>query len=146
MADNKLDDRIKLLFEKVQQATDNIEESKKRIKKEWLTKAVFEINGRSFNLKFAERYDLILRLSEIVTLKTAFDKTLEILNTKDSFKLNGYVFEDVVEDFKKRLADIEMKDKEIELAFLTKQLNAIAPEDVKRERMLKELEERFNQI
>jgi len=146
MADNKLDDRIKLLFEKVQQATDNIEESKKRIKKEWLTKAVFEINGRSFNLKFAERYDLILRLSEIVALKTAFDKTLEILNTKDSFKLNGYVFEDVVEDFKKRLADIEMKDKEIELAFLTKQLNAIAPEDVKRERMLKELEERFNQI
>lgn len=146
MADNKLDDRIKLLFEKVQQATDNIEESKKRIKKEWLTKAVFEINGRSFNLKFAERYDLILRLSEIVALKTAFDKTLEILNTKDSFKLNGYVFEDVVEDFKKHLADIEMKDKEIELAFLTKQLNAIAPEDVKRERMLKELEERFNQI
>lgn len=146
MADNKLNDRIKLLFEKVQQATDNIEESKKRIKKEWLTKAVFEINGRSFNLKFAERYDLILRLSEIVVLKTAFDKTLEILNTKDSFKLNGYVFEDVVEDFKKRLADIEMKDKEIELAFLTKQLNAIAPEDVKRERMLKELEERFNQI
>jgi len=146
MADNKLNDRIKLLFEKVQQATDNIEESKKRIKKEWLTKAVFEINGRSFNLKFAERYDLILRLSEIVALKTAFDKTLEILNTKDSFKLNGYVFEDVVEDFKKRLADIEMKDKEIELAFLTKQLNAIAPEDVKRERMLKELEERFNQI
>lgn len=146
MADNKLDDRIKLLFEKVQQATDNVEESKKRIKKEWMTKAVFEINGRSFNLKFAERYDLILRLSEIVALKTAFDKTLEILNTKGSFKLNGYVFEDILEDFKKRLADVEMKDKETELAFLTKQLNAIAPEDVKRERMLKELEERFNQI
>lgn len=146
MSTKELDAKIKSFFDKVQTAKDVVENAKKRINKDWITKGVFEINGRSFNLKFATREEVILRLSEIITLRENFSKATELLNTKEKFKLGVNTFDDILEDFKKRLATLEIKDKEKELELLTEKLNLIAPEDVKRERILKEIEERLNSL
>ena len=53
-------------------------------------------------------------------------------------------FEDIKEDFQKRLAILDIKEKKDKLDKMKQKLDSIASEDLKRQKILKEIEEDFN--
>lgn len=144
MSEQTIDHKIQLFMNKIETQEKEVEQANQLIAKNWKTKCSFNILGTHFNLRTANKESIVLMFSHILFLKHSFDEANQLLGTKVAFKLDVDSFEDIKEDFQKRLAILDIKEKKDKLDKMKQKLDSIASEDLKRQKILKEIEEDFN--
>lgn len=144
MPEQTIDDKIQLFMDKVEKQEKEIEQANQLIAKDWKTKCSFNILGNHFNLRTANKESIVLTFSNIIFLKHSFDEANKLLGTDVPFKLEVDSFEDIKEDFQKRIAILDIKNKKDKLYKMKQKLDSIASEDHKRQKVLKDIEDEFN--
>lgn len=142
-----IDEQIKKLEATVQKLRVSVEETKEKIEKNWKTKTVvFKVNGVNINLRVLKKNETVAAMALILSQKEFFEKSAKLLNTKEEFTIGSDSFEDIVFDFQKHIAALEIKEKEERLSMAEAKLNSIMSEDARRERILQQVAEDLSQF
>lgn len=130
-----IDTTIQQLFVKLDERKKKVAELKAEIGKSWKTNGTFRLIGSSSttNIQTASAEtieDCAMNLGMICFAK---DSATEFLGRQVTPKIGGYIKEDWISDFKKRLATIEVREEESQLATLETRLNQVlSPEERRR--------------
>lgn len=141
-----IDDMVRGLFDKLNVRKAKVAELKASIAHGWRTNGAFRLIGATSTTNvFTSPADVIAHeIAVHIEILTASEKTAaEKLGTEPAQKIQGYTIEDWYHDLKKRLATINLRDEEAELAKLEARLNQVLSAEERRrievELLLKEV-------
>lgn len=142
--DKKIDELIKIAQEKKAAVL----ESEKIIEKAWLTNcsAPFPFNKENLiiNIQTATIPALIDFVTSLINYQTSRNKACEFLGTEKDNKYHGFLFEDWINDCKKRINIISIKEKKSQLNNLEERLNTLISPERKRQLELEEIEKQLS--
>lgn len=131
-----IDSKIVELFGVVNQRKQKVEEFEASIKKSWLTNCSFKSPNQTvppINIQTASEETIVDIVSRLIVLEQAYSKL------QRSPIVSGFPISDWMEDCKKRLDVISIRQHKVELAELEKRLDAIVSPEQRREMELAEL-------
>lgn len=133
MAD--IDQAIQQLFNKLNERKAKITELKAQIAKSWKTNGTFRLIGATSttNIQTANVDVLEEIAAHVVILANALSEASIKLSRPGKQKIQGYTSTEWFEDLQKRLAAIEVREEEKQLAELETRLNQVlSPEERRR--------------
>lgn len=134
-----IDDKILELHKVVKQKKHELELSEKAQKQTWVTNCSFKLlSANSTNITTASEGQIVRMTTELLTVKNNLEDANKLLGTNQELKIDGYTFDEWLQDFKKRIATIQFNSKKAELNLLESRLDAIVSPE---QRRLMELEE-----
>lgn len=134
MTEKTIDKKIDELFAVVKKQKAEVEKVEKASKRSWNTNCSFKLYASSpLNIQTAQEDTIVKALAELISFEEKFDKANEILGLSKEFKHDGYSVEDWTEDFKKRIATIQLKAKKEKLKDLESRLNGIVSPEQRRQ-------------
>lgn len=138
-----IDDSIKQLFNVVENQKQEVLKTEALVKRGWATNCSYDIHGTKINIQTASIDTIIICLRTLLIYKDYTEKALSILGLVREVQDGGYTFDQWIDDFKKRISIIELKEKKEKLSKLESRLSAIiSPE----ERRQMELEAIMNEL
>lgn len=144
---DQIDSKITELFAVLTKQKEEVAEALKTSQQKWKTNCSFpSVFGHTqpINIQTQTESALIELLSDLLIHRDFSIKAAELLNTKFDNKWGGFNIDDWVEDFKTRIAKIQLAEKQNKLAQLEKRLDAIVSPEQRRkmelESLIKELE------
>lgn len=139
-----IDQQIKIFEEKIQKLRVSVQETKDKIETKWKTTTVFSFNNYHIQLRALKKDETIAALGLIISAKDSFDNAARLLNTKAEFKIGNSGFDDILFDFQKHIANLDIREKEKLLSTAEAKLDSIMSEEAKKERVLQQIAEDFS--
>lgn len=142
---SNIDATIQQLFAKLEERKKKVAALKTEISKSWKTNGSFITSGMpsAVNIQTATAETIETCATQMCIVENARQAAGELLGRSISSKHGLYTKEDWVNDFKKRLATIEVREEEKQLEALEARLNSVlSPEERRRievEMLAKEL-------
>lgn len=130
-----LDAQIRTLFDKFNTRKAKVEELESQIAKSWITNCTYRITGATvpINLNTTTQETLLDIVGDLVNRRTNLQEAAKLLDIKPSDKINGYAFDAWIDDCKKRLASINLREEKKALEDLEGRLNSVlSPEERRR--------------
>lgn len=141
MSNNTIDTKITELFGVLSKKKEEVAEAEKTSKQKWKTNCAFPSvfgNTQPINIQSQSESALIELLADLLIHQEYQRKATIMLGSNTAqIQWGGFPIEDWIEDFKTRVAKIQLQDKKKELAQLEKRLDAIVSPE---QRRLMELE------
>lgn len=140
-----IDTTIQQLFKKLEERKANVADLKEKIAASWVTNGTFRLIGATSttNIQTASAEVVEEVAGHLLLLANAMNEASVKLSRPGKQKVQGYTAEQWFTDLKKRLASIEVREAEAELAKLEARLNSVlSPEERRRievEMLAKEL-------
>lgn len=146
MNEKTIDMKIEELFSIVTSQKIEVEKAEKESKRNWNTNASFKLySSVPLNIMIATEDMIFKALTELIMFKNSAEESLEILGLKKEIKHDGYTVKDWIDDFKKRIAILQLKAKKEKLKTLEDRLTSIISPEQKRQMeldsIMKDLEE-----
>jgi hypothetical protein len=132
---SNLDDKIRGLFDKLNSRKAKVAELEAAIAKGWVTNLAYRMAGANtvVNLNTVPAEGVVDLVADLVLTNQARTEAALLLGMTPSNKFQGYSFEQWVEDSKKRLAAINIREEKKELEALETRLNSVlSPEERRR--------------
>lgn len=137
---------IEQLLNVIKEKREEISKTKETIKQPWKTNGIININQEwivtTISNKQLKNENRNLQTSSIETIKTFIINLIqeqkyrkeaeELLGLDITHLFNGYIFEDWIEDCKKRINIIQLRDKESRLLELESNLNSLVSDEQRR--------------
>lgn len=133
-----IDTKITELFNVLKNKKAEVEAAETESKKKWVTtcafRPVFSTNGQPINIQTQQEDVLVDLLGELLIQDECATRAAKLLGntTYKGGTWCGFKIEDWIEDFKTRIAKIQLVDKKKQLADLEKRLNAIVSPEQRR--------------
>lgn len=129
----EIDKTIRLLFDKFDQKKKHVEGLKKQIQSGWKTNGVFQIPGKLININVATKEEVIEAACWLTVFMDAAPKAEKLLGVDSIAQYGVSSFQNLTHDLKKRLATIDVREQEKQLAELETRLNGVlSPEERRR--------------
>lgn len=140
MAKN-IDDKIVELMAVLKKKQEEVKTVETASKKSWNTNCAFPYRSRNevLNIQTATLAKLRVGLVELFSVKNLLAEADKFLGLEVENKYEGYTWEQWQEDFKTRLAVLQLREKKDELAKLEVRLNAIVSPEQRRQMELDEI-------
>lgn len=138
MTDKTIDTKITELFNILKVKKAEVEAAELESKKKWVTtcafRPVFSTNTQPVNIQTQKEDVLVDLLGELLIQDECATRAAKLLGnaTYKGGVWCGFKIEDWIEDFKTRIAKIQLADKKVQLADLEKRLNAIVSPEQRR--------------
>lgn len=127
-----IDIKIDEMLATVNKQKKEVEQAEKESKSYWKTHCSFKLyDSTPMNIQTANEANIRKALSQLLTLKN--DDASTILGIKSDQSHDGYLISDWIDDFKKRIATIQLKEKKEKLKSLEERLHAIISPEKKRQ-------------
>ena len=142
---SNIDDKIVELIKVVEKQKEEVAETEKNSKRGWKTNCSLSIVGfpQPLNLQTASIEQVVKAYGILLTLTNNIESAARDLSVSTQNTYEGFSVSDWVEDFKKRVAMIELKAKKDKLNTLETRLNGIVSPEIRRqmelETIMKEL-------
>jgi hypothetical protein len=144
-----IDDQIRGLFDKLAARKTKIESLQTEIAKSWKTTGTFRLIGAvsPTNIQTANTEQIIDIATNLAIVAEGRSSALNLLGRSlDVVKVQGYSVQDWVDDFKKRLATIDIREEQAQLESIEQRLTQVlSPEERRRievELLMKELDDK----
>jgi hypothetical protein len=131
----EIDKTIQQLFDKLNQRKQKVSDLKARVAKAWKTNGTYRMFGAPTptSIQTASKEVILEIATQLCLLEDAHATAATRLEQPASNKVQGYTFEDWFGDLKKRLAAIDVREEENQLAILESRLNQVlSPEERRR--------------
>lgn len=130
-----IDKKIKELFEVVEQEKKKVEELNSTSKSKWNTNCSFKPKNATVNVNIqtASKDTIIDLMSNLLGYEKFNKLSCQILGLESSEKFYGFTYEQWVDDFKKRISIIDLKERREKLKSLESRLNGIISPEQRRE-------------
>lgn len=140
---NTLDNQVDLLLKAVEEKKKEVEKVEASAKKGWITTTSFRgLSTSPVNIQVASESDIVKCMTELILLSNARAEAEDVLGVvSKGFKLDGFSAEDWTEDFKKRIATLQLKSKKDALKQIEDQLNTLISPEQRREKEIARLAE-----
>lgn len=131
VTDNKIVELIGVV--KKQQA--EVADAEKETKRGWKTNCSLNIVGFSqpLNLTVASLENILKAYGMLLTVTSNVAEAAKIIGVPAPTTYDGYPIDDWADDFKKRVAMIQIKEKKIKLNAVEERLNSIVSPEVRRQ-------------
>lgn len=141
-----IDKKIEDLLDIVRLQKSEVERVEKSSKRSWNTHCSFKLLQASvLNIQTANEDAIVRALTELLFFKNNFKEANQILGLNKTIKHDGYSVEEWIEDFQKRIATLQLKNKKDRLKILEERLNSIVSPEQRRqmelEAIMKDLSE-----
>lgn len=145
---SNIDKTIQDLFSKLQQRKNKVNELKASIAKNWKTNGTFRLLGASSttNIQTATAAMINEVAVQLCIITNAQSQAAQRLGQEVSFKVQGYSADDWFDDFKKRLAVIDLRAEEEHLVILENRLNQVLSPEQRRAMEVELLSKEFAAI
>lgn len=130
-----IDSTVRQLFAKLDERKKKVAALKTEIGKSWKTNCTLRLMGSTAttNIQTASVEVIEECALHIALICLTKESAVEMLGRPVTSKISGYTKEDWVSDFKKRLATIDIREEESQLAALETRLNQVlSPEERRR--------------
>lgn len=128
MTTKTIDEQIQELFNVVATKTQQLNDTEKEISRSWNTTCSIRIDGSNINLQTASIETIHQVVSYLIITNRANQEANTILGTKVE-KIQGFAYDDWIQDCKKRIATFNVRDQRSNLQKLKDRLdNIISPE------------------
>jgi hypothetical protein len=140
-----IDDKIQGLFEKLNVRKTNVADLEAKIAKSWITNGSYRLLnvGAPININTASVETILDVVADLTIQRKAREEASQILELEAPKKFNGYSYDNWIDDCKKRLAAINIREEKKQLDDLENRLNTVlSPEERRRievENLLKAL-------
>ncbi len=131
--DSKINDLFNVLNAKKQQVEAAESASTRKWKTNGVFPPVFDSSTRGINIQTQSAPNLIGLLSDLLIRDRAAQEAAEMMGAEYDGKWGGYTIAEWVEDFKTRVAKIQLVTRKAELVDLEKRLDAIVSPEQRRE-------------
>ena len=129
-----IDSKIIELFDVLSKQKKDLEATKKEIERKWETNCSLQFgNEAPINIQTTSAEILHSALSRLICQKDYNIKAAIELGLPVDSKINGFDFDSWVNDFKKRMASIQLNSKKKKIQELETRLNAIVSPEQKRQ-------------
>ena len=137
---DSVDAKIQALFDILNKQKAEVEAAEKDAKRPWKTNCSYnkDPNAAPINIQTASEKMITMLLAESLMIEQHYAKAAEILGS-DPVIPSTYKMDDWLDDFKKRIAIINLKAKKEKLTQLETRLNAIVSPDQRRAMELAEI-------
>ena len=132
---SNLDDQLRGLFDKLNARKTKVAELESQISKGWITNLSYRMMGAntSVNLNTVPAEGVVDLVADLIMTRNARESAADTLGVKASDKIQGYRFDEWVQDCKKRLAAINIREEKKALDDLENRLNTVlSPEERRR--------------
>lgn len=142
MVDKTIDKKIEELFNIVKKQKFEVENTEKEVQMGWKTNCSFKMyRSGPVNIQVANEDAVFNALTELVSFKNSAFEANEILGLKKDMIHDGYLVDEWIDDFKKRIATIQLKAKKDKLKTLSDRLASIVSVEQKRQMELDSIEQ-----
>ena len=132
-----IDDKITELFGILNKKKEEVNEAESSAQKKWVTNCAFPSvfgNTQPINIQTQSESALVELMSDLLIHRDYQIKASAVLGIKDPVTTwGGFPIDSWVEDFKTRVAKIQLADRKKELAQLEKRLDAIVSPEQRRQ-------------
>ncbi len=151
---NSIDTKIMDMLSLVKQKKADLEKTKQLINSGWKTNCSISLNPEKTSpkniavLKKQEIVDVlafVLQTSEFIQ-KAEQELGFPVTKNASMTKVQGYTVSDWVTDCKKRIASLDIKEKEAELEALEMRVNAIVSPEIRRQMEITALEQELSKL
>lgn len=135
-----IDEKISSLFKVVQKKKEEVALVEKEQNQSWLTNCSFKGFAQNHtNIQTASENTIFRLTTELLMFRNTAVEANELLGTKQEIKIDNYSVDEWLQDFKKRIAKIQLASKKAELKNLEDRLNAIVSPEQRRVMELEEI-------
>lgn len=133
--DNVTDNKIIELINVVKKQQEEVAHAEKETKRGWKTNCSLNIIGftQPLNLTVASVENVVKAYGMLITITSNIAEAAKTLGVPAPTVYDGYSLEDWSDDFKKRIAMIQIKEKKVKLTTLEDRLNSIVSPDARRQ-------------
>lgn len=135
-----IDEKISSLFKVVQKKKEEVALVEKEQNQSWLTNCSFKGFAQNHtNIQTATENTIFRLTTELLMFRNTAVEANELLCTKQEIKIDNYSVDEWLQDFKKRIAKIQLASKKAELKNLEDRLNSIVSPEQRRAMELEEI-------
>lgn len=139
-----IDTQINQMLEQVSKKKDQVEQLRKDIPKKWVTNCSLRLPcGKHLNIATLNKEAIIEATMFLIQDAKCYSEAIQALGLDDEYAYEGFSKEEWLEDLKKKLKSLELRDEEVKLNNLEKRLKQIMSEDQKREQELSDIMKDF---
>lgn len=129
-----IDDQVLKLFKVLEQRKVDVEVAEKEVKGSWRTNCslVLSTNSQPINIQTLSKERLVIIFGELLQQQEYVKKASDILGIDFDNNINGFSFDDWVNDLKKRIAILEINEKRKQLSNLESRINSLVSPEQRR--------------